>query len=109
MTDKTYRERLVSAHYSFGSVAYILASEADAEIAALKAENFKLAAGVCPMGFGDEGGTPWCCAEARIKELEAYVREYDTLLAIVSDVVDAGHMNTQDLAELRAALNSKKE
>ena len=39
-----------------------------AENAMVRAENFRLAAGQCPMGYGDEGGTPRCCAE---KELDA--------------------------------------
>lgn len=54
-----------------------LIREQAAEIERLRAENFTLAAGVCPMGFGDEGGTPRCCAEKEIERLRTRVAELE--------------------------------
>lgn len=48
------------------------------EVEELKAENFTLAAMVCPDCSGDEGGTPQCCMAQRLSEAHA---ERDAALA----------------------------
>lgn len=63
-------EKMDADYFSPATGFSILKNHAPRIIRELMAENFKLAAGVCPLGFGDEGGTPRCCAEKEIQRLQ---------------------------------------
>lgn len=75
-------------------------AEARAEVERLKAENFALAAGICPMGFGDDGGTPRCCAEKEIADLRAQ-------LDASGSVKVPKKMNWQDVPESIGGTNHR--
>ena len=58
------------------AAAWLRVTEMQSEIDRLRAENFKLSAAMCPLGFGDEGGTPRCCAEAELAALRKDAERY---------------------------------
>jgi|ERR1051326_4578134 uncharacterized coiled-coil protein SlyX len=98
-------EPVLGAWESLPDGAYLLCS-LDAS-RGLERENFKLAAMACLAGFGDEGGTPQCCAQARIAALEARVAKRDARITELTDDRDLEKKIRKDYVDRVEELEAK--